>query len=209
MTYKIFGVATKRRQRWEPFGQAANDPRNHELTEICEDVKLVLRYPTQTTGSSLSIREVVEEDIKKAEQTVLMKTRRRILEEEEEEEKKENKNNEEVNITVYRPPSNRIIDSMPDDIPKRKKDELRSDNVIVITDLNEVYKPELENLFDIFGVITRLHTITHDNSDHVRIAFIHYADKRDAMEALTQMHKKPHNQMLMHVEYAKNRLKNN
>jgi RNA recognition motif-containing protein len=187
---KIYHAAERRRATWKKFGTAL-DPTNDDVTHIGDEIKLVLRYPNKSY-KKLDLIENINKMIDNSYKQVLAeeKKKTRVIKLEDDIIPKDSK---------YRPPAKRGTTSEI----QNKLDEVKRLSVIVVTDLNDVMPDAIHALFGRFGTIDRLHCIQHDNSEYVRIAFIHYEDPRQANAAIVDMNKRPLNSMIIKVELAK------
>lgn len=184
---KYFPVVEERKARWKPFGRA-KDGNNMEYTHIGEEVKLVLRYPKgnyKRENMEEQIERNIDDSIKK-----ITKKERKIVEVEPEPEQQ----------GKYRPPSRQVDSSIT-----QKLEEQKLKCNIVITNLHNVKHDEIMCLFAKYGRINKIHTITEDNSDYVKLAFVHYETPEQAQKAIDNCHRRPINSAIVHVEIAKPR----
>jgi RNA recognition motif-containing protein len=187
---KIYYEAERRRATWKKFGTAL-DPTNDDVTHIGDEIKLILRYPNKSYRKAdliENINKIIDDSYKR----VLAEEKKinRVIKLEDDAPPKDSK---------YRPPAKR---GTTNEI-QNKLDEVKRLSVIVVTDLNNVMPDNIHTLFGKFGTIDRLHCIQHDNSEYVRIAFIHYEDPRQASDAIKNMNKRPLNSVIIKVELAK------
>jgi RNA recognition motif-containing protein len=190
---KIYYAAERRRATWKKFG-AALDPENDDITQLGEEVFLVLRYPNKCYKKEDVIKNV-NKMIDDSYKLVVIEDRKRtrVIKHEEDTEPTTPQDGK------YRPPTKR---GTPNDIQDKLEEQKRL-SIVVVTDLNNVMPDDIHALFGRFGTITRLHNIFHDNSEYVRIAFIHYEEPQYANAAIIEMNKRPLNSVIIRVEHAK------
>ena len=185
--FKHYNNTEARKLRWKKFGKA-NESDNDSITTVCDEVKLVLRYPRNNYAnedSILAINKEIDDSIS-------------YINRQQNKEKRKNNKIEEKNTNSnnYKVPSKQKNSNI-----QKILDEQKHKCNIVVTDINELMHDEIMEIFSKFGNIEKIHTINYDNSQYVRIAFIHYSNQTQAQAAIDNMNKKPINSILIRVEY--------